>query len=144
MKDLLLFVMFSIGIIFLSLVSMKTSSRIMGIENRVSALEKPKLDTYEQALDYILQRESNNGKADNLDVPGPDGELGPWQVTPIWIDDIKRLTGEVVDPMNQVSTRRQVRIWLEHYAPRVGAESKEEMHELYRRGPTGYRRWKGE
>ena len=124
------------------------TSEIGKLEKRVTqvvkATEKPKQDIHQQAVDVILWAESRNGTAPNLDVPGPDGELGPWQVTPIWIADIKRLTGETVDPMDTDATRKQVLYWLKHYGPKVGAETVGDFWQLYRRGPTGYRRWKGE
>ncbi len=118
--------------------------RITELESHVSALETPKMDIYEQALHVILWAESRNGLMPNLDVPGPNGELGSWQVTPVWIADIKRLTGETVNPMDKDNMRRQAKVWLKHYGPRVGAETVEDLRQLYRRGPTGYRRWKGE
>ena len=126
---------------FASMHSAHTSD-IKAVFTRLDAMEQPP-DPYDAICDYIRERESAGATVEQIMNPGPRGELGPWQVTPIWIADIERLFGEKVDPFDAERTRRHVRLWLKYYAPRAGAETKEDMHELYRMGLTGYRRWKG-
>ena len=40
--------------------------------------------------------------------------------------------------------RAGIRIWMNYWAPRVGASTQEELYELYRRGPSGYRQWESQ
>jgi len=100
----------------------------------------------DDCLDYIVWAESRNGTDPNCQpgIVGPAGELGPWQVTPIYVADIKRLTGEVLDPYDCQACREAARVYLQHYMRYVAVETICDAHELYRRGLTGYRNWKGE
>ena len=94
-------------------------------------------------LDYIWLRESDCGQ-DPRCLPGRVGrfgERGEYQVTPIFCRDYRRLTGQTLDPYNNSQCRYAIVVWMSYYAPRVGAESMNDLYELYRRGPTGYRRW---
>jgi len=104
---------------------------------------RPVVDVWDRAVKLIHWRESRYGQDPRCrrGVVGPAGERGEFQVTPIWAEDVMRLTGETVDPYDVAQCRRLVRAWLEYYAPRVGASTPEQMAELYRRGPAGYRRW---
>lgn len=100
---------------------------------------------YVEALDEIHWRESRRG-ADPRSRPGivgPAGERGEFQVTPIFIADVERIAEFRIDPDDMASCRKGITIWLSHYSPRVGAVTTEELYQLYRRGPTGYRKWKG-
>jgi len=101
-------------------------------------------DLITQALDYIVLMESRNGQDPGCwpGRIGPSGERGPWQVTPIFIADIERLCGVELDPYDYWQCWDCVEMWLRHYAPRAGCQTIDDIHELYRRGPTGYRDWK--
>jgi len=98
----------------------------------------------DDCLDYILWQESRNGMDPNCakGIIGPAGERGPWQITPIWVEDCERLFGVTVDPYDYKQCRSHVQLWLEHYVPLAGCETHYEVHQLYRRGLNGYRRWK--
>ena len=105
----------------------------------------PELDAI---LDYIWWAESRRG-ADPRCLPGrtgPAGEVGPWQVTSAWLDDCQRLWGSMPDPMDSARTRHYVCAWLLHYAQRMPAAIRpvtpSVWHQLYRRGPAGYRAWR--
>ena len=91
-------------------------------------------------LDYIWWRESRKGQDESWRTTFP--EIGQYQLTPIWLADALRLNIEV-DPLDNESCRKAITIWLEYYAPRVGAETTEELYRLFRDGPTGYRNLKG-
>lgn len=95
-------------------------------------------------LDYVHYRESRCGKDPKCrrGIIGPAGEEGEYQITPIFVKDVKRISGLTIDPYCNDSCRGGITVWLSHYAPVVGAVSIEERYELYRRGPGGYRRWK--
>jgi len=95
-------------------------------------------------LDYVHWRESRYG-ADPRSRPGvvgPAGERGEFQVTPGFCRDHTRLTGQELDPYNNSQCRYAIIIWLSYYAPRVRARTLADQYELYRRGPTGFRRWR--
>ena len=89
--------------------------------------------------------ESTCGKDPRWKIPGPAGELGEYRIRPIFIEEVLRITGGKfrIDPFNNISCREGIARWLEYSAPPVGATTTEELYELYRRGPAGYRRWKG-
>lgn len=102
----------------------------------------PTVDIYDHAIAMIHWQESRFG-ADPRCKPGhvgPAGEIGEFQITPIWLDDIHRL-GVGCDPWDRDSCRRAIRVWLKHYGPRVGAKDPDDLARLYNLGPTGFRRW---
>ncbi len=103
------------------------------------ATAEPDSDLFAQAVQVIHHRESRSGADPRCRQTGPCGEIGEYQMTPIWLADCARL-GIDVDPLDNESCRRAIRAWLAYYAPRLGAETPEHMAELYRRGPSGYRR----
>jgi len=92
-------------------------------------------------LYIIWDKESNCGMSElyDPDTVGPAGERGEYQITPIFIREVERLCGRTIDPMNNASCRAGIYVWMEYWAKRVGAKTEEEMYELYRYGPTGYR-----
>lgn len=98
---------------------------------------------YLEAIEYAWDRESSRGTDPNWRIIGAAGEQGQLRQTPINIEDIYRISGEEIDPMDLERARYGMFIYLQEYAPKVEAESVEDLYELYRRGPTGYRRWKG-
>lgn len=104
-----------------------------------------RLAFYLEATDYVWWRESRCGMAANYHPHeiGPNGEEGEYQVRPIFRRDCKHLFGEDVDPYHTDKVRYLVFCWLSYYSPQVGANTIDETYELYRRGPTGYREWKG-
>lgn len=88
--------------------------------------------------------ESRNGRDARCWTPGPAGELGMDQLTPICVREIHRLTRVWVDPLNEHESRWGFARWLEYHAPRVGLTPTDltELRQLARRGPDGYREWK--
>ena len=101
------------------------------------------LDKYNATLDYIWLRESNCGQDPRCREIGIAGEMGEYQIRQIFIDDVKRINGYVVDPYDNESCRKGITIWLNHYAPLCEADTTKEQYELYRRGYSGYKTWKG-
>ena len=100
----------------------------------------------DDCLDYIVQAESRGGadpKCFRGEV-GPAGERGAWQVTPIYVADIKRLYSVDLDPYDFDGCRYYAGKWLEHYMTHTTVTTAYEAHQLYRRGLVGYRKWKGE
>ena len=68
-----------------------------------------------------------------------------WNLSPIeerWeaIEDCERLFGTSPPPDDPKAVAGYVKAWLRYYGPRVGAKTVDDLAELYRRGPTGYRR----
>ncbi len=100
---------------------------------------------YITVLDYIWEKESRKGLDPKCfpGVIGPHGEQGSWQTTPIYRADIERLW-KAIGPYNDAECRYAAYVYLKHYAPRVGATTHYELHQLYRRGAKGYRKWKGQ
>ena len=96
-----------------------------------------------ELMDYIWLRESNYGLDPNCWKIGPAGEYGEFQIIPIFVADVERISGFTIDRSDNDSCRAGIEMWLNHYAPRVGAVTTDELYELYRRGPAGYRRTKG-
>lgn len=94
-------------------------------------------------LDVIHQRESSDGQDERCWEVGPNSEYGEYQITDIFVADVKRISGYQIDRADNVSCRRGITIWLNYYAPRVGAETVAELYDLYRYGPSGYRALKG-
>lgn len=98
---------------------------------------------WDQELDYIWMRESDRGLDSRCWEIGAAGECGEFQITPIFPREVKRISGYIIDRADNASCRQGIIIWLDYYVPRSGAETVEDVHELYKRGPSGYRRWKG-
>lgn len=99
---------------------------------------------YAVVLDEIHWRESRRGADPKCRQIGLAGEVGEFQIRPIFIADVERIAGYRIDPADFWSCRKGITIWLSYYAPRVGAETVDEMYELYRCGPSGFRRQRGE
>lgn len=97
------------------------------------------------AIDECWWRESRNGQDPRAapGIIGSAGERGQYQLTPIFIREIARL-GFEVDPYDNDQCRYAAYIYFSYWGPRVGAQTVDELYELYRRGPTGYRAWKGD
>ena len=97
-----------------------------------------------EVMDYIWFRESRRGLDKRCWTVGPAGEYGEFQIIPIFVRDVERISGFVIDRADNDSCRYGIEVWLNHYAPRVGAVTTDELYELYRRGPGGYRRREAE
>jgi len=97
-----------------------------------------------EPLDLIHLRESSRGTDPRCfrGVVGPAGERGEYQITPIFEAEVKRLGGGSVDVYDTNDCRRAIILWMGYWAPQVDAESVTDRYELYRRGPTGFRRWR--
>jgi len=99
-------------------------------------------DLYLEAIEYAWDRESSRGTDPNWRVMGPAGEQGQLRQTPIFIEDVFRISGEVIDSLDLERARYGMFIYLQEYAPKVGAVTVEDLYELYRRGYKGYKTWK--
>ena len=86
-------------------------------------------------LDRIHARESSRGLADTS-RPGPAGEMGEYQVTPIFIADVRRITGRAFDPYDPNDTRRAIIAWLTHYLGPAGHADPARCYRAYRYGPS--------
>ena len=115
------------------------AAQICATASQASHASQASRDVYADAIDEIHWRESRNGEDSRCRLTGQAGEMGEFQVREIFIQDVKRIGGNAIDPYDLESCRMGIRTWLKHYAPRVGAETPDQMCELYRRGPTGYR-----
>jgi len=109
----------------------------------------------EAAVALAWERESSNG-ADRRSWPihlggrvGPAGERGAYQLTPVFVADVRRISrsaggpARTVDPYDDAACRWAIRVYLSHYAPRPAtrAETAEELYQLFHLGPGAYRRW---
>jgi len=112
----------------------------------VLSIVGPAVEPWSAALNYAHMRESRCGR-DPRCLPGrvgPAGERGAYQVTPPFVAEVRRISGFTIDPHDDASCRRGAGIWLDYWGPRVGltpSSPAEQVYELYRRGPSGYRRW---
>ena len=89
-------------------------------------------------LDYIWYRESRCGKDENWKLPKPTGEVGEYQIRPIFIEDVIRISGYIINPMDNKSCRKGVRIWLDHYVSYINKNMTiNDQYELYNRGYKG-------
>ena len=100
--------------------------------------------TRESVIDYIWQRESRRGEDKRCWEIGPDGEYGEFQITPIFVRDVRRISGYEIIRSDYSSCVHGINIWLDYWLPRVGAVDLISQYELYNRGPTGYRKWRKE
>lgn len=94
-------------------------------------------------MDYFWWRESQQGKDPRWKIRGAAGEEGQYRITPIFVAEVERISGYHIDVSNNASCRVGIVIWTNYWAPRVEAETRDELYELYRRGADGYRQWKG-
>ena len=101
---------------------------------------EPGLAAWSDAAHYIHHRESHEGTDPNCRVVGPDGEMGEYRQRPIFVRDIKRLTGRTYDPWNPSEAHWATCVALAHYAPLagLGPDDGEELAAMYRLGFAGY------
>ena len=101
-------------------------------------------DIENNVLDYFWHRESRCGKDKRWKLPKATGEVGEYQIRPIFITDVERISGYTIDPMDNISCRKGIQIWLDHYVPLIDKDMGiEDQYEMYNRGYAGYKRWKG-
>ena len=98
-------------------------------------------DLYMQAIAAIHMQESECGRNAACWQRGPCGELGEYQITPIFRTDIFRLTGTWINVLDNAECVWAIDFWLRHYGPLVGADTVEKLCKLYKYGPTGYRKY---
>ena len=103
-------------------------------------------EVFGQCLDYIWWRESRYGTDPKCKVIGKCGERGEYQIRPIFIADVKRISGYEINPYDNQSCRRGIAIWIDYYTRLAGIDCHDykEVYELYRRGYVGYTKWKAE
>ena len=101
---------------------------------------------YTDTLDYIWQRESSRGTDPLCRVTGPAGEQEEYQITPIFSAEVYRISGYRIDVFCNKSCRYGISLWLDYWIPRVftGQPTVEQVYEMYRRGPKGYRKAAGQ
>ena len=105
-----------------------------------TAVSGPALTDVFAALDYIWGMESTKGLDPRWRIEGPASERGEYRLTKIFIEDVERICGFVIDPFDNDKCRYGIFIWLKYYAPSAGAKTVEQMCELFRLGPSGYRK----
>lgn len=108
-------------------------------------LEQPAVSTIEEPhaelLNYVWERESSCGTDPKRLLQGPAGELGDYQITPIFVEDVKRL-GYEVDRLDPESSRFAAMLWIDHYSKKIPDWESlpiETQYELYRRGYKGFK-----
>ena len=102
---------------------------------------------FDHATDYIRWRETKNGtdityRRRNGD-PGPAGELGEYQITPIFQRDCLAKLALHVDPLDNTSCQDVIPRWLAYYAKAYRLNTdKATLYQLYRLGPgSSFLRW---
>lgn len=91
-------------------------------------------------LDAIRMVESSGG----VFLHGKNGELGPYQIKKIVIDDVNRILGKGVykyeDSMNEKKSREICRIYVTYWASKSGESSLKRMARIWNGGPSGYKK----
>ena len=97
-------------------------------------------DNIENLLDAIKTVESSGG----VNLYGLNGEIGPYQIKRIVIDDVNRICGGDVfdekDAMDDKKSREICKIYIKYWADRKGRSSIEDMARIWNGGPNGYRK----
>jgi hypothetical protein len=92
----------------------------------------------ENLLDAIKIIESQNGKY-NI---GKNGELGPYQIKKIVIDDVNRIIGnntyKYSDALDDNKSREICRIYITYWSNRFNVNTIEAMARIWNGGPRGY------
>lgn len=101
---------------------------------------------YEELIDFIWYIESNRGEDDSCKNIGPYGEEGEYQIRPIFVEDVKRITKNrfIIDVNDNESCKKGIGIWLEYYSLKIPYWSKLELSQqyvLYNRGYAGFKKW---
>lgn len=108
-------------------------------------------DRLDATIRYIRGQESTDSLDPLCRVMGPDGEQGNYGIREIFVADVIRISSYVIDPWDDASCEKGIRIWFDYWAPKVCPQNLEhpgrpgsirDLYELYRRGPMGYRRWR--
>ena len=93
----------------------------------------------QQLFAYIRARESDGSSWEELHEPGLSGELGIYQITPGFIQDITQWTGEDLDPHDRVKVEKAIIIWLDHYCSRINIDTIGPAYLVYNLGYKGYK-----
>lgn len=93
----------------------------------------------EKLLDAIRKVESQNG----IYIYGRNGEIGPYQIKKIVIDDVNRIFGKNVyeydDALNEESARNICRFYIEYWSKKRGCYGNNEMMaRIWNGGPNGH------
>ena len=68
-------------------------------------------------------------------------EPGEYQTPQEFFAEVERISGFAADPNDPEQCRHAAYVYLRYYAPRVNAQTREQLRELYLRGAPGYREW---
>lgn len=94
----------------------------------------------EKLLDAIRKVESQNGKY----LEGKNGEMGPYQMKKIVIDDVNNILGKSVykyeDAYNEEKAREICRLYMEYWSRKAGCFNIETMARIWNGGPKGYKK----
>jgi len=126
------------GICFI--IAMCVAGYIRSDNNNIQAdteKREQSLDPLSRLTVAIYAIESSSGTDRRMDTPGPDGELGPLQVTDICFADCLRIVGynqwAPQDRLDLYKSAEMFAAYCFHYYP---YGSMEEMARLWHRGPS--------
>lgn len=69
------------------------------------------------------------------------GEPGEYHTPQAFLAEAERISGFAADPNDPEQCRHAAYVYLRYYAPRVNAQTREQLRELYLRGAPAYRQW---
>ncbi len=69
------------------------------------------------------------------------GEPGEYQPPQEFFAEVEPISGCATGPNDPEQCRHAAYVYLRYYAPRVNAQTREQLRELYLRGAPGYRQW---
>lgn len=94
----------------------------------------------DRILNAIKIVESQNGKY----LEGKNGEMGPYQMKKIVIDDVNRILGRNVykynDAYNEQKARKICWFYMEYWSRKAGYYNEEAMVRIWNGGPKGYKK----
>ena len=95
-------------------------------------------------IDYFHFKESNRGRMDIPEV-GAAGERGEFQIRPIFVRDVERISGYRIRTGSNTSCIIGINFWLNHYLPLatdfLGRRlTVKEQWSMYNRGYSGWKR----
>ena len=113
-----------------------------GTDTDLSITPFDKANEYRQLLDFIWWMESRCGTDPACAVPGDAGEIGEYQITPIFIEDVERIERYTILPWDNRSCRFGITLWLQHYSIGLGISDQPfELYKMYNMGPQGYKKY---
>lgn len=103
--------------------------------------EEDRWSIVNKVLDAIRKVESQNGKY----IKGKNGEIGPYQMKRIVIDDVNRIIGKKTykyeDARNEEKARKICEFYILYWSRKAGCEfSEEAMARIWNGGPNGYKK----